>query len=158
MSRIGDLLGDRREQPPGYASDHLGAAAFVRDYPKDLAKAGAFLREKFPALPKISVDYALMEKARRVETVLAEFDWDDVGLWTSLPKHLTPDASGNSTRGQVLSTGAANNIALSNGRTIALVGVDNLVVVETPDAVLVCHRDAVQDIKKITAQLPKELL
>jgi mannose-1-phosphate guanylyltransferase len=53
---------------------------------------------------------------------------------------------------------AANNIAVSNGRTIALCGVKDLVVVETADAVLVCHRDAVQNIKKIVQQLPKELL
>ena len=133
-------------------------AAFVREYPNDAKAAAGFLAQRFSTLPKISVDYAIMEKARSVETLLAQFDWDDVGLWTALPKHLQSDATGNATRGPVVSSGAANNIAFSNGRTIALVGVKDLVVVETPDAVLVCHRDAVQDIKKITAQLPKELL
>jgi mannose-1-phosphate guanylyltransferase len=131
-------------------------AAFIRDFPRENAEA--YLAERFPALPKISVDYAIMEKARNVETLLARFDWDDVGLWTALPKHLSADASGNATRGHVVATGATNNIAFSNGRTIALCGVKDLVVVETPDAVLVCHRDAVQDIKKITGQLPQELL
>ena len=93
-----------------------------------------------------------------VETVLAQFGWDDVGLWTALPKHLKTDAAGNATRGAVVVSDAANNIAVSNGRTIALCGVKDLVVVETADAILVCHRDAVQDIKKIVQQLPKELL
>lgn len=133
-------------------------AAFIREFPGEPGPAAAFLAQRFPVLPKISVDYAIMEKARTVETLLAEFDWDDVGLWTSLPKHLRADASGNATRGPVFATGAANNIALSNGRTIGLVGVRDLVVVETADAVLVCHRDAVQDIKKLMPQLPKELL
>jgi mannose-1-phosphate guanylyltransferase len=58
----------------------------------------------------------------------------------------------------VFVAGASNNIAVSNGRTIALCGVKDLVIVETADAILVCHRDAVQDIKKIVQQLPKELL
>lgn len=130
-------------------------AAFVREFPVE--RAEAFLAARFPSLPKISVDYAIMEKARRVETLLAQFDWDDVGLWTAVPKHLATDSTGNAVRGTVLATGATNNIAVSNGRTIALCGVKDLVVVETADAVLVCHRDAVQDIKKIVQQLPPEL-
>ena len=149
--RVGTFLAEADRNAPELA-------AFVRDFPAEPAKAAAFLTGRFPGLPKISVDYAIMEKAAKVETLLAEFDWDDVGLWTALPKHLATDAAANATRGAVLASGAANNIALSNGRTIALVGVKDLVVVETADAVLVCHRDAVQDIKKITAQLPKELL
>ncbi len=130
-------------------------AAFIRAFPRDGWET--FLAEHFPHLPKISVDYAIMEKARMVETLLAEFDWDDVGLWTAVRKHLPTDASGNATRGQVLVTDATNNIAVSNGRMIALCGVNDLVVVETADAVLVCRRDAVHDIKKIVQQLPKEL-
>lgn len=130
-------------------------ARFVREFP-----AGGrddFLAGRFAQLPKISVDYAIMEKARRVETLVAQFEWDDVGLWTALPKHLPKDAGGNTVRGDVVSTEATNNIALSNGRMIALCGVSDLVVVETADAVLVCHRDAVQDIKRIVQQLPPQL-
>ncbi|HVS50966.1 MAG TPA: sugar phosphate nucleotidyltransferase [Opitutaceae bacterium] len=131
-------------------------AAFIREFPA--ANWSGFLAERFPRLHKISVDYAIMEKARCVETLLAKFDWDDVGLWTALPAHLAQDAAGNATRGAVVATSATNNIVVSNGRMIALCGVKDLVVVETADAILVCHRDAVQDIKKITPQLPKELL
>ena len=89
---------------------------------------------------------------------MAEYDWDDVGMWTSLPPHLDTDAATNSMRGNVLTVDAQNNIALSNGRVIALVGVKDLVVVETADSILVCHRDAVQDIKKLMPLLPKELI
>jgi mannose-1-phosphate guanylyltransferase len=131
-------------------------ATFIRDFPT--GDFTGYLAQRFPVLPKISVDYAIMEKARTVETLLASFDWDDVGLWTALPKHLKTDAAANATRGAVVVADAANNIAVSNGRTIALCGVKDLVVVETADAVLVCHRDAVQNIKKIVQQLPKELL
>ncbi len=131
-------------------------AQFIRAFPT--GDFGAFLSQRFPMLPKISVDYAIMEKARSVETLLAKFDWDDVGLWTALPKHLATDSEGNSSRGAVVVAGASNNIAISNGRMIALCGVKDLVVVETADAILVCHRDAVQNIKQIVGKLPKELL
>ena len=131
-------------------------AAFVRAFPA--GDPTAYLAERFPTLPKISVDYAIMEKAARVETILAEYDWDDVGTWTALPSHLPKDAAGNTVRGTVRVLDAKNNIALGNGRAIALVGVQDLVVVETADAVLVCHRDAVQEIKKLMPELPKELL
>ena len=134
-----------------------GLADFIRGFPAK--KAAGYIAKKFPTLePKISLDFAIMEKARAVETIVAEFDWDDVGLWTALPKHVPADKAGNTSKGSVIVVGAANNIVISNGRTIALCGVKDLVVVETADAVLVCHRDAVQDIKKLTQQLPKELL
>ncbi|HVW20307.1 MAG TPA: sugar phosphate nucleotidyltransferase [Opitutaceae bacterium] len=131
-------------------------AEFIRGFPR--GDGARYLAERFPALPKISVDYAIMEKARTVATLVAEFDWDDVGLWTALPKHLPVDAAGNASRGAVRAVGSSNNIAVSNGRVIALCGVKDLVVVETPDAILVCHRDAVQDIKKLHPLLPKEVL
>ena len=148
-------------------------AKFIREFPATHPTAGTgqasspqarsaaelYIEERFPSLePKVSLDYAIMEKARAVEAVIAEFDWDDVGLWTALPKHLPPDPSGNTVRGSVAAVAATNNIAVSNGRMIALCGVKDLVVVETADAVLVCHRDQVQHIKQLMPQLPKELL
>jgi mannose-1-phosphate guanylyltransferase len=131
-------------------------AAFVREFPA--GDPTSYLAARFATLPKISIDYAVMEKAASVETILAEYDWDDVGMWTSLPPHLPRDEGGNAQKGQVLAVDAKNNIAISNGRTIALVGVKDLVVVETADSVLVCHRDSVQDIKKLIPKLPKELV
>lgn len=131
-------------------------AAFIRDFPA--GPPAGYLAARFPALRKISVDYAIMEQAAAVATQLAEFDWDDVGTWTALPAHLPVDAGGNTVRGAVRLHQASNNIVISNGRTIALCGVQNLVVVETADSVLVCHRDAVQEIKKLLPGLPPELL
>ena len=149
--RVDTFVGEAQRHAPELA-------AFIRAFPREKQKAARFLAVNFPGLPKISVDYAIMEKARAVETLQAQFDWDDVGLWTALPKQLQMDAAGNATRGVVVTRGAKNNIAVSNGRMIALCGVQDLVVVETADAILVCHRDAVQEIKKLTQQLPKELL
>lgn len=150
-----------------------GLAKFIREFPAAHPTAGSgqapspqvrtaaelYIEERFPTLePKVSLDYAIMERARAVECVVAEFDWDDVGLWTALPKHLPPDPSGNTVKGAVAAVAATNNIAVSNGRVIALCGVKDLVVVETADAVLVCHRDHVQDIKQLMPKLPEELL
>jgi mannose-1-phosphate guanylyltransferase len=131
-------------------------ATFVRDFPP--GDPAPYLAQRFAALPKISVDYAVLEKAATVSTVIADFDWDDVGLWTAMPAHMTPDGSGNVARGRVVTTGSSDTIAFSNGRLIALCGVRDLVVVETADAVLVCHKDAVQDIKKLLPELPAEYL
>jgi mannose-1-phosphate guanylyltransferase len=129
---------------------------FIREFPTD--DAGSYIASRFPGLPKVSVDYAIMEKARSVVTLVAEFDWDDVGTWTALPKHLAMDAAGNSVRGPVVAADSRGNIAVSNGRLIALCGVKDLVVVETADAVLVCHRDSVQDLKKLQPLLPTDLV
>lgn len=98
-----------------------------------------------------------MEKASEVLAMKAEFDWDDVGSWTALPDHLGRDEGGNTVRGEVVEHAARNNIALSSGRLIALCGVEDLIVIETPDAVLVCHREAAQDIKKLQPLLPEKV-
>jgi mannose-1-phosphate guanylyltransferase len=131
-------------------------ARFIRDYP--VSDAASYIASHFPSLPRISVDYAILEKARTVVTLVAEFDWDDVGTWTALLKHLPRDGSGNAVRGPVVAADASGNIAVSNGRLIALCGVNDLVVVETADAVLVCHRDAVQELKKLQPLLPRNLV
>lgn len=128
-----------RQSPP--------LADFIRTFPPSGHEA--HLAEKFSALPKISVDYAIMEQAGEVLALKALFDWDDVGSWTALPGHLGHDDDGNTLRGEVAAVESRNTVAISNGRVIALCGVENLVVVETPDAVLVCHRDHAQNIKKL---------
>lgn len=114
-----------------------------------------YILENFPTLPKISVDYAIMENAPQVIAAIAQFDWDDVGQWTALPKHLGVDAAGNTMRTgfhKIITHNATNNIVLSQDpseKTIALCGVENLVVVQTRDALLICHRDAVEQIKQL---------
>ena len=143
------FLEESRRQVPALA-DFIEALASFDALPY-------LLSERFAALPKISVDYAIMENARRIDTVIADFDWDDVGAWTALPTHIPPDAEGNSKRGPIIQHASQNNIAISNGRLIALCGVQNLVVVETPDAILVCDRERVQQVKELQPLLPENL-
>jgi len=113
----------------------------------------SYLAEVFPTLPKISVDFAIMEKAASVAAVIAQYDWDDVGSWTALPNHLAQDADGNTLKGKVITLDAKNNIVVAGKRVVALCGVSDLVVVETEDAILVCHKDAVQKIKNLAVPL-----
>ncbi|MBX2826248.1 MAG: NTP transferase domain-containing protein [Gammaproteobacteria bacterium] len=131
-------------------------SAFIRDFPQ--GDPTEYLNEAFVTLPKISVDYAIMEKAAAVEAAKATFDWDDVGAWTALPAHLDNDEQQNSIRGKATTLDAQGNILFSSGRHIAVCGANDLVVVETEDAVLVCHKDQVQNIKKLLPDLPEELL
>ncbi|MEI6588702.1 MAG: sugar phosphate nucleotidyltransferase [Verrucomicrobiota bacterium] len=133
----------------------IALGSFITHFPKE--NTAEYIAKEFPLLPRISVDYAILEKAQSVVTLISEFDWDDVGTWTALEKHLIHDASNNATKGSVVVSDASGNIAVSNGRLISLCGVKDLVVVETADSILVCHKDSVQDIKKIYAVLPKEL-
>lgn len=130
-------------------------AAFIRDFPP--GDPAPYLAGRFPSLPKISVDYAIMEKASRVIAARAEFPWDDVGSWNAVRDHIPADAARNAVRGTAFALDAADNIVFSTGRPVALCGVENLIVVDAGDAVLVCHRDRDQDVKKLLARLPGAL-
>ena len=124
---------------------------------------GDFLRvgkDAFKACPADSIDYAVMERLTQSIAGLPKgaviplsAGWSDVGAWDSLWKVLPKDNEGNAFRGDVLLHGTANTLAVSESRLVACVGVRDLVVVETPDAVLVAHHDHTQDVKKIVELL-----
>lgn len=115
-----------------------------------------FLRvgeKEFAAVPANSIDYAVMERTSRAAVVPAEFGWSDVGSFSSLAAVQQPDAEGNVTSGDVLMENVSNSFIQGDGKMIAAVGVDNLIVVTTDDAVLVASKDQDQDIKKIVERL-----
>ena len=117
----------------------------------------AVLEERFPSLPKISIDYAIMEKATRVLVKPATFDWDDVGSWTSIAKYLDQLPNGNATNTSVSVEGSNNNIVFSDQKIhFALVGVNDLIVVQTQDSILVCHRHDVERVKNLVGNLPEQ--
>ncbi len=118
----------------------------------------ATLASQFPRLTKISIDYALMEKATRVLNIEADIGWDDVGSWVSIGKYLDQSEGANASRGDVTMIECFNNVVFSaTGRKIGLIGVHDLVVVETGDAILVADKDEVDQVKKLVDQLPPEL-
>ncbi|MBE1287211.1 MAG: mannose-1-phosphate guanylyltransferase/mannose-6-phosphate isomerase [Alteromonadaceae bacterium] len=112
--------------------------------------------EEFSVSPDDSIDYAVMEKAENVAMVPLQAGWSDVGAWSSLWDVAEKDSSGNAFVGDVMATQSHNNYVNAEGRLVTLVGCDDMVVVETKDAVLVAKRDAVQDIKTIVNQLKEQ--
>ena len=116
------------------------------------------LSEEFPKLPKVSIDYAVMEKAERVLMVESAFDWDDVGSWTALAKYLPDQGANNVSNTPLNALDAANNIVFSQSkRRVGLLGVSDLIVVETADAILICNRHDAEKIKHLVGQVPPEL-
>jgi len=110
-------------------------------------------KETFVGLADISVDYAVIEKSRKVAVVLGDFEWSDIGSWRSVSELTAPDDDGNRVVGEGILLDTRNTYVQSDSRVIAAVGVENLMIVDTPDALLVADRDRAQDVKKVTEQL-----
>ncbi|HEY4545653.1 MAG TPA: mannose-1-phosphate guanylyltransferase/mannose-6-phosphate isomerase [Pedomonas sp.] len=110
-------------------------------------------REAFRRSPSNSVDYAVMERTRRAAVVPVDMGWSDVGSWAALWEVSPKDDKGNALTGDILVEGTRNCYARTNGPAIALAGVEDLIVVATPDAVLVTCRERSQDVKLIVDQL-----
>ena len=111
--------------------------------------------EHFLLSPDESIDYAIMEQTERAMVVPLDAGWSDVGSWSSLWDESERDGQGNAVHGDVLTHDSHNNLLFSDHKLIAAVGVENLVVVNTPDAVLVSAKHRVQEVKEIVQQLQK---
>ncbi len=110
------------------------------------------LEAYYPQLPKISIDYAVIEGTSNMLVSQSAFGWDDVGTWASVDRHLASDSFRNVARGDVALLDVTDSIALSTGPRIAALGVKGLVMVATKDAVLVADKSRVQDLKKLLAK------
>ena len=116
-----------------------------------------FAREAFLAQPDISIDYAIMERAPRVAVVPASFDWSDIGSWKAMSDlEAEADGNGNRVRGQAIVVESENCYIQSDTRMVAAVGVKDLVIVDTGDAVLVADRDRAQQVKLVVERLRAE--
>lgn len=124
----------------------LGSPGFERD-----------LAEYFPLCESISIDYGVMEKAANVAGVIADdFGWSDVGSWQAVYELTGKDKAGNALKaGSLLSVDASGNY-VDSGKMVALIGVDDLVVVDTPDAVLITRRDLAHRVGEIVKQIEKQ--
>ena len=114
------------------------------------------LRRIYDQLERISIDYAIMEKADNILMARGEFTWDDVGSWPALENHFPADADQNVVVGEAEPCNSHHNIVYSKDRLTALVGVDNLIVVQAEGVTLVCHRDHAQDVKKLITQMKEK--
>jgi mannose-1-phosphate guanylyltransferase len=123
-------------------------------------KLDKVLAADYPALAKISIDYALMEKAQNVVVADGAFEWDDLGSWTALGRHLPADAAGNCAQGEFIEVGSEGNIvfdARTKNRTpIALVGMRHCILVQTDDAVLLVHKSQAQKVKEMVRKMAED--
>lgn len=123
------------------------------------AHQGCFypIKSLFEVMPNISIDYGLMEKASNIKVLPATFEWDDIGSWDSLDRVRTTDHSKNVLSGNVSIINTKNSIILNESnmkdKMLSVIGLDNVVVVITDDAVLVCDKSQVQDVKKAVEDL-----
>lgn len=111
------------------------------------------ISEVFKEIPSISIDYALLEKALGVRMCIGHFGWSDVGSWSALGEIWDKDERGNAFRGNILPLDVDNCLIYNPGKLTALVGVQDIIVVNTENALLVCHRDSDQKVKDIVAAL-----
>ncbi len=146
--RAADLLDEIRRQLPELADglDRIASSVGTSDFDSVLAEA-------YPHLPATSVDFGVMENAEQCWTVPVDFPWSDVGSWPALEGVLTADAAGNRGRGRVHVENAGDNVLVSTGPVLSVVGVKDLVVVATPDAVLVVPKDEAQRVKNVVEAL-----
>ena len=107
----------------------------------------------FAPLPDISIDYALLEKSDRLAVVPCEIGWKDIGSWDALGALSKPDIHGNRVQGEAVLRNASNCYIHGDGRLVAAVGVEDLIIVDTPDALLVAHKDDSQNVKQVYSEL-----
>jgi mannose-1-phosphate guanylyltransferase len=107
------------------------------------------IKKTYQLIPSISIDYGIMEKSTDVLVILGEFGWSDVGSWDALDVLYSEDSNGNVIHGEHINISTTNCISYSSGKMVATIGIDNIVIVQTDDAVLVCNKDKVQDVKLI---------
>jgi mannose-1-phosphate guanylyltransferase len=138
----------RRAMPDlAHALGEIGADLGTSRYRRTLARV-------FPTCPATSIDYGVMEKSDRIAVVPADFGWSDVGSFAALPEVRALDAHGNVAEGEALIFDGKDNVVLAQpARPVAVIGLDDVIVVDAGDAVLVCRRDKAQDVRKAVEEL-----
>jgi mannose-1-phosphate guanylyltransferase len=151
LFRAGAFLGElKRFQPEILEACEQAVGATTRDMDFVRIDAG-----KFRASPAISIDYAVMERTGAAAMVPLDAGWSDIGSWSALWDVQERDGEGNALAGDVLAIDSRNMLVRAESRLVAAVGVENMVIVETKDAILVAHKDHVQDVKSIVDRIRK---
>ena len=114
---------------------------------------GQALQKCFAAFKPESIDYGIMEKAKNIYTLPGNFGWDDTGNWLALERMNKTNENGNTVKGDVITVGTKNSIIVGGKKLVAAVGLEDVVIVDTDDAVLICAKEAAQDVKKVVENL-----
>ncbi|MGH8420494.1 MAG: mannose-1-phosphate guanylyltransferase/mannose-6-phosphate isomerase [Pseudomonas sp.] len=153
--KVGTVIEEFAKHAPDVLSAVAVAMERSRPTHADRYRCLALEQASFGDVPDISIDYALMERSDQVVTVACDIGWSDIGSWNAVSELTPEDENGNRFQGEVLSHGAKNNYVNSEDRLTALVGVEDLLVIDTPDALMIAHKDHAQDVKNIVGQLKK---
>lgn len=151
--RIGTLLDELKRHATEVLQPMTLALESARKTSGDELRTLEFDAALFEAVPDISIDYALMEKSQHVAVVPCDIGWSDIGSWSAWSELTPPDAGGNRIEGEALLHDTRNCYIHSPERLIAAVGLENLIIVDTADALLVADRDHAQDVRYIAHQL-----
>lgn len=116
----------------------------------------AVIERIYPVIPSVSIDYGIMEKSSDVVVLTGEFGWNDVGSWDTMDALYNADQDGNIICGDQINIETKNCISVSKGRLIATIGVEDLIIVETEDALLVCSRNKAQNVKEVVDLLKEK--
>jgi mannose-1-phosphate guanylyltransferase len=146
--RASDMLGEMEKHLPAIASSFCEYETAVGTDAEDRKKS-----EAYSSARDISIDFGVMEKTDRASVVPADIGWDDVGSWVSFSKYLPRDDSGNAVRGDLVALDAANCIVYSDRQVVAALGVEDLIVVATDDAILIAKRERGEEVKKLVELL-----
>ncbi len=119
-------------------------------------RAGLDFEKTYCRLPSVSIDHGVMEKSSRAAVIPVDFSWSDVGSWSSLEEVAPVDRDGMVKTGRVVDVDSRDSIVYADTRLVATIGLSNMVVVDTPDATLVCPKDRSQDVKKVVEILKKQ--
>ena len=142
-----------------YAPEVLQAVSNCLDASRRVEGDGQYQIEldakTFAQAENISIDFALMEKTKQAAVVSCSIGWSDIGSWNALGDLVAPDAQGNSIEGEAFLHDVSNCYIQADDRIVAAVGVDNLIVIDTPDALLIADKSRSQDVKQIVGQLKK---
>ncbi|WP_298435121.1 mannose-1-phosphate guanylyltransferase [Geobacter sp.] len=150
-----DVIIDRIAQHMPSLTQAFAGISFSPDIwePADLAPQ---IEAVYAMVEGEAIDYGVMEKAENVVVIPAAFGWSDVGSWSALPEVLDADAAGNVViDAATVALDAEGCVVRAGGKIVALVGVRDLVVVDTPDALLVCSKERAQEVKKVTEELER---
>ena len=123
-------------------AERFGSASFEAEYER-----------VYPTIPVDTIDTGIMERAPEVAIIPASFGWSDIGSWKELYEALEADADGNVVRGEHVGLDTGGSLIFGGSRLIATVGLEDVVIVETPDVLLVCRRDRAADVKQLVERL-----
>jgi mannose-1-phosphate guanylyltransferase len=149
--KAGQVLNEyKRQQPEMYALlQAIQAAIGDKTYPDILAQT-------WPKMPRLSIDYAIMEKAEKMVVIPVDIGWSDIGSWATLFDVLEGDHDGNVIRGRASEAHVnldTKNTLIFSDRPIATIGLEDVVIVDTEDVLLVCHRERSQDVRTVIDRL-----